>query len=441
MMFNNLKTFDLSDYEKVEDIIFYDQPILTHYLKTGSHYLSYLIDTTENYDACIFFKVSEESLKDYLNNHISLREMILGQEGFAIAYQEDFSGEITMTYPLDPNSILEDHLPAEDSYSGFKPVKGSYYWNFLNDQGSNYEYLRELRKSAFYLRFYPSDPKYAHTFSLPELSKVLLNPLNSSYNQYQKADFKFKFAEKYSDPSKLNKVFNSLVGINELRAVDGRFKSFEVGIATENLMNKNVTTDIDLQKWVNGITKSYLDEVLTPSIAEKSIDNIEKRFSNEERRKIFKPIIDIASNDKFELKVRRSQFTSYKNVRFKNKDVIQRLAPEPEYILKEEEDFKILTLTTMVNAKKLPKKIDVGTSLFSQAEEAIFPLLGKHFKDAGFDFTPNETISVKVEIKEGEQFLSATYQDETFTVLLSKNDIKAATDTLVKKIFEFSLNQ
>jgi hypothetical protein len=38
-----------------------------------------------------------------------------------------------------------------------------------------------------------------------------------------------------------------------------------------------------------------------------------------------------------------SSHTAYKNVRFKNRDVIQRLAPEPDFIIKEEEDFKVLT--------------------------------------------------------------------------------------------------
>ena len=49
--------FNLNQFRKIEDIIYLDEPILTHLIKNNKHFLLYLVDTLEIKDVFLLFEL------------------------------------------------------------------------------------------------------------------------------------------------------------------------------------------------------------------------------------------------------------------------------------------------------------------------------------------------------------------------------------------------
>lgn len=68
--------FDLSTFEKIENIIFYDEPILSHLMLNNINYFHYLVESMENSDRFLLFQVEEDFIYEYLLKSKSLKEII-----------------------------------------------------------------------------------------------------------------------------------------------------------------------------------------------------------------------------------------------------------------------------------------------------------------------------------------------------------------------------
>lgn len=114
-------------FKKVSDLIYFDGPFLTHYVSnSGENYLSYWVDSDENSQRWMVFKVGIKNLQNYLNKKKSLYELIKGvDEGFV--YFIDINGDGSQSIPLMIflKGVPEEYLPAIDSYFDFSCEKES----------------------------------------------------------------------------------------------------------------------------------------------------------------------------------------------------------------------------------------------------------------------------------------------------------------------------
>ena len=58
--------FDLTKFEKIDDIIYFDEPILTHLILNEKDYFLYLVDSTDNSDVFLLFQIEEDLIFEYL---------------------------------------------------------------------------------------------------------------------------------------------------------------------------------------------------------------------------------------------------------------------------------------------------------------------------------------------------------------------------------------
>mgnify|MGYP005612643955 CR=1 FL=1 len=69
--------FNLSIFEKIEDIIYFDEPILSHLKLNDRDYLLYLVDNTNVSEIFLLFQIDEDCILEYLTKNKSLREIII----------------------------------------------------------------------------------------------------------------------------------------------------------------------------------------------------------------------------------------------------------------------------------------------------------------------------------------------------------------------------
>ena len=175
--------FDLSLFEKIEDIIYLDEPILTHLTKNNKHFLLYLVDTIEKIDVYLMFELEETTIFEYLTKQITLKEIISSNQNIIYRVEQDFDGIIRNTTLTQSSSLPESYLPSNDSYLTYEPTNQSYYYSFIK----NFEtktYLRSLQKEAFYIRLAPTNKKYADTIGFNELVGELLKNISFSFKSF-----------------------------------------------------------------------------------------------------------------------------------------------------------------------------------------------------------------------------------------------------------------
>jgi hypothetical protein len=63
-----LVDFDFSHLTKVTDLIYFDGPLLSHYIdNSGENYIFYWIDVNSTFNRWLFFRVDLNLLQDFVN--------------------------------------------------------------------------------------------------------------------------------------------------------------------------------------------------------------------------------------------------------------------------------------------------------------------------------------------------------------------------------------
>ena len=177
---NNKILLNLEEFKKIEDIIFLDEPILTHLKRNEKHYLQYLVDTIDNSDFYLLLEVEETTIYEYLTKTITLKKLILENRNINFIVEQDFNGNVLNVEITQSSLIDENYLPSDESFIEYEPTEQSYYYEFLEEFKAK-TYLSSLRHDAFYIKFTPNTSKYSDTIGLNELAKGLLNNISSSF--------------------------------------------------------------------------------------------------------------------------------------------------------------------------------------------------------------------------------------------------------------------
>lgn len=109
--------FNFSDLVKMSDLIFFDGPLLSHYVhKSGTNYLSYWVDCDDENERWLVFNVGLTYLQRYVNGEISLLNLLKGIEnGLINVVDVNTDGDIINNKLVEISDLPESYFPDEDS--------------------------------------------------------------------------------------------------------------------------------------------------------------------------------------------------------------------------------------------------------------------------------------------------------------------------------------
>lgn len=109
---------DISKLTKVCDLIYFEGPLLSHYVHiSGDNYLSYWVDNDESDIRWLVFRVGITALQNYTQKKSSLYELILNtDEGFVNVVDINSDGNIAASRIVAVQDLPADYLPDSDSY-------------------------------------------------------------------------------------------------------------------------------------------------------------------------------------------------------------------------------------------------------------------------------------------------------------------------------------
>lgn len=437
----NIK-FDLNQFQKIEDIIYLDEPILTHLMKNNKHFLMYLVDTIENKDTYLLLELEEQTIFDYLTKQRTLRQIISTNQNFIYKIEQDFNGTVINADITQSSFLPENYLPTEDSYLNFEPSSESYYFNFIK-AFEEQSYIRSLREQAFYIKLAPTHSKYSDTIGFNELVSELLKNISSSFKSFLKADFFESFKEKQTDEKKLNASFNRLADDLDYRMVDLDFGSFEIGLAVDKVMKQSIENK-EIREWAIDVGYKYKNIVLDDNYDEENVLNIISNYSQEDRKKIFDPIFKITENSNFDFKVKKSKNKEYSKINIKDKSKIDRIVPPkmeiPENIKSKE--YEIIQITTIKEKDKVRKSIKLDENTLFESSNAKQVILKK--KDfAKFNYVLDFDVEIPLDIatEKGQIVLRTEFDGIAFEKTLDSGKFDDGIKQIVSSIYEYILNK
>ena len=116
--------FDFSSFRKIADLIYYEGPLLSHYVSSkGDDYLFYWVDRDDVDNRWLVLRVSLASLQKYVAGETSLLDLI-GSPNDGYLYMIDVDNDLSYhnVKLVQPSDLPEDYLSAEDSYYAFEPI-------------------------------------------------------------------------------------------------------------------------------------------------------------------------------------------------------------------------------------------------------------------------------------------------------------------------------
>jgi len=444
-MKNNIKNiaFDFNSFEKIEDIIFLDEPILTHLKRNEKDFLFYLVDTIEKSDIYLLFEVDEDSIYEYLTKKVSLKNLIQLNKNIFYLVEQDFEGSIVNIEITGSEFIDENYLPHEDSFLEYEPTSKSYYYSLIEEFKAK-SYLISLRDNAFYVKFSPKNTKYSDTIGLNELANSLLSNLSLSFKNFLKADFFQEFQEIRTDKNKLTSLYKKLLPDLDFRMVDLKYGSFEVGLAVDSLMKGSIE-DKEVKEWAIDVGYKYKNLVLDDDYDNDTVNKIVENYSEEDRKKIFNPIFQITENPNYSLQIKDSNKSKYSTIRrIKDKSIREKIIPLKIETNKTaiDTEYEIVQVTTVLDKNNTSKTIKLENTLFNTSTDKIeINLTNKHFSKYGFDLDFEVSIPLVITTEVNQIRLIATYDDYPFEITYHSDKIDDGIQKITFNIYEYILDK
>jgi hypothetical protein len=118
---NNIER-DFSGFTKIADLIYYDGPLLSHFISPqGESYLFYWTDVDDSYNRWMIVRVDTVSLRRYLERELSLKDIISNpNDDFVYFTDVDDEGRFSNVKYVSTKDIPKEYMPADDSMYDFQ---------------------------------------------------------------------------------------------------------------------------------------------------------------------------------------------------------------------------------------------------------------------------------------------------------------------------------
>jgi len=438
-----LNPFISNEFLFISDIIVLDEPILSHYIRKDKNYFLYLVDKVNAFDKYLLFQINDWLLCEYLSSNISLLKLIKSNEDFIHLLDIDFDGNLLKTETFDISNLDNDYLPTDDSFIDFKPVENSFYYKLIEEH-NNYNYINDLKKDAFYIKFSPNTSKYGHTVGFKELSETILNKISDSFSAFTKFDFSNKFNKKITDTRKLIRTFSKINDETDFRIVSAEIHSFELGLAVDKKMKMSIE-DKEIREWAIDIGNQYKNILINTDFnSENDINPFIENFNPLQRRKIFGPLFEIIENKNLTFEVKKEKKDKFKQIKIKDKFNIEKIIPNDiKEVIDTINDFEIIQVTTLASKGKELKTIKIdNNSLFSSTNKTSFNLKYEDFVKHGYDKV-NKDIQINLNIftNQGTVIFETFYDNQEFKEVTNSEKLDDGIKKITKRIYEYILEK
>ena len=274
-----------------------------------------------------------------------------------------------------------------------------------------------------------------HTAKVTTVIKVLTE-MNKSFTNFLEVEFMKNEAFK-SVAIKNNKVFDTLKEDLELRIVDLKFGSFEAAVAPYFSDEKQTTLfRNDVIEWERETFDTYKDLIVEGNFQESNyMRKIDKRYSCEERQKIFQPLFSAFGNGKdYSLNLKDRQGKTKMKLVQPNKEKY------PFYVPKIEKSKDVPTFATVQAFMKVEKQGESITFnkcsvkqvfLVEELEHDTYPFKPTMLRFDGLIYILNDKLDCVVD-----------FEDDTYTIKNELLDLSVWGETRedVESAFAFSFH-
>lgn len=291
-----------SDLVKISDLIFFDGPLLSHYVhKSGTNYLSYWVDCDDESERWLVFNIGLTYLQRYVNGDVSLLDLLKGIEnGLIYVVDVNTEGVIIDNKLVQIYDLPESYFPEEDSFfdqsfqkdadtnafseinkSGIlefhfsgKQVKygnmpfdiytnglekiGEFTESFSNSfiklkqESESFKSLKGKEKNE-YLNMLKQNTSFQYMYSLAGSVRVLLRPINlQTYFSESSAD---EYAQEFI---RLLKAGTNIHDLEQLAEIYGNDVLDKFSILVEFLKKSKINLGISWNNHCLGINKSEM---------------------------------------------------------------------------------------------------------------------------------------------------------------------------------------
>lgn len=391
----------IPELKRFYDLVYVDGVILTHLIDPdGRNFFQYLVDFADEKSRWLIWKVSDELLYKYVFGRVSLLGVLIDpSKDYIFSFDADVNGSKTNIMAFEVKDIPDDYLPDENSIIQFIKVPEEY--DALFESVKEGFYIEKLRESAIDFKVSAEDPRYASTIGISSVSDFL-SKLQTSYLNYSKIDFFKSFGDTTSDYKRLNSAYSDLKPNLDLRILEVRYGSFEVTLSADTVLAKGAQQYRD---WQYKVLEKYKDDVIELDYdSEDSVQEIIDKYSDDERRSIYSPYIQIISSKKYRVNVVDNSSDFRKVYKAVKQDIKDRIVPKPK-LLPPDEKEKILRI-----------------AVFEAEEDKEFIDISKTELRNNLFFTEPAVEEVRCHLDKIEANTATIFLKKKIACLLSKSD-------------------
>lgn len=228
-------------------------------------------------------------------------------------------------------------------------------------------YLDVLKKDAIFFKLTSDEVMFGNTLEINHIWKFLKN-ISTSYTNFLYTDFINSFKNVYNAEN-LNKLADPVLKFTRLRLVDLEYKSFSIGVSADSMMGNTKIPYQDVANWRKDKVLSFKKEVIDIDYNDKAeIDSLMEKYNDEERKKIFGPIIQSINAKEHKVYITDKTFQPKRELRRLPPTTVETILPKQED-KSGEHDIEMVQLITAVDKTKKSFTIrteDLEGDLFSQ---------------------------------------------------------------------------
>lgn len=308
-------------------------------------WLCYWVDFDNTGKRWLYGKINKEELYLYLIGSKSLKQTfsdISSDYVFLVDYNVD--EEIGSVKIINSFSIPETYFAGQNSF--YKWGLSEYYSKYLD----SFIYIDKLRQKSYIVTVKPTNQIHGSTVGAREAAFVLSNFTKSIEGYIDVTAFNI-IKNRTNDRSRINKEVNRIKERLSPRIAQNVFHSFEVWLSMDV-----VTLEVDSPQeieWRNHLIENYKNDILDVDVSSEEDGRIiAEKYSPEERKKIFDPLVKVYENE--EINITISDFNQTFKRDFSRKPITQSfkdiVIPTPTIEELEAKNQKKLRIITAVIA-------------------------------------------------------------------------------------------
>lgn len=237
-------------------------------------------------------------------------------------------------------------------------------------------YFQLLKKDAIYFSLASTEIVFGTTLRLESIGQFVKN-LNESYCNYIDVDFRNTFGESFNnDEKKIASTLKRLKDYNKLRVVSLVFQNsyFGIGVASDIMMGNDKIGNDKIKKWRKRILPEFKKKILGMDFhTEKALEKVKKRFTEDERKAIFEPLVRNIHDNHYSISLTNALFIPELNYRKIPQTTLSEIFPEKK-VVEVKSEMQLMRVILPVDKSK--SKITISRA---QLENDLFTQTTQEF--------------------------------------------------------------